>query len=104
MKPELQRIKIAEACGFTSIRMVMGDPMGMINGKLHFVPNYLNSLDAIHEAENLLIHNNPDLRESYRRTLIEVCGEKPDGFTRYWMAEASQRAEAFLRTLNLWQE
>ena len=108
MKPELQRIKIAEACGFTSIRMVIGDPMGLLNGKLHFVPDYLNSIDAMHEAEKVLLSkegNDPvyDFPWGFRYA-VELSKLGLVGEVAKLHATAAQRAEAFLRTLSLWQE
>ncbi len=70
------------------------------------IPDYPADLNAMHEAEKVLSekpdnglgslsHGNPKGR--YLHRLVEVCG---DSFPIY--ATASQRAEAFLRTLNLW--
>ena len=61
------------------------------------VPDYLTDLNAMQCAEEAL----PDEQHSeYRGKLVEVCDSLADALC----ATASQRAEAFLRTLNLWDE
>ena len=109
MTPEAQRIAIAEACGwqdfYTEANEFRGTPPGTwaySNRTVYQdgsapVPDYLNDLNAMHEAGKVL----PDLY-AYQLELIRVC-EKTDGRSA-WRATASQRAEAFLRTLNLWVE
>lgn len=117
MKPEAQRIAIAEACGWDC------DPEEArgwksrgqwcrhpdvchrsLVSKNMFLPDYLNSLDAMHEAEKVLDGNPKDpssLRYTYASFLYNLCvprGEQP------MRATAAQRAESFLRTLNLWTE
>lgn len=146
MKPEQQRIAIAEACGWRKWKF--GDPWrkglqladqrfdGFIrrvikdapaNSKTvlididemqthdasdvisdylpasHWVrndeikifpPDYLNDLNAMHEAENVL--NTRELWEIYKNHLLQ------------WMTEpicatAAQRAEAFLRAIGKWE-
>jgi len=70
-----------------------------------FLPNYLNSLDAMHEAEK---HLYPNQAHDYDRELTVILsdnGRSPisQDYLNY-RATAAQRAEAFLRTLNLWTE
>lgn len=115
MTPEQQQAAIAKACGWKGIspkyltgyapwrptpysERVMGDLESI---PLDPLPDYLNDLNAMNEAEKQMLEKHPDLRKVYRRILIEVCD---DGSYYYWQATATQRAEAFLRTLNLWQE
>ena len=100
MTPEVQRIAIAEACGWTSCRIIHGDPMGYpvnVPDQLIVIPNYLNDLNAMHEAEKGLTN---EQLEVYCNIL-----HKPNHGV-YWAihATASQRAEAFLRTIGKWEE
>ena len=107
MNKEQQRIKIAEACGFTVVSdgithcLTPCDFGGMYTpeGKLlKKTPDYLNDLNAMHEAEKVL-----KKRDLYQKFLYLVVLEDPENIEneRAW-ATAAQRAEAFLRTLNLW--
>lgn len=98
MKPEEQRIKIAEACGWT----VKRDSYGVVgtNDGIHWhshagFPDYLNDLNAMHEAENMLTED--------QMTTMSQCLHRCVGML-WGFATASQRAEAFLKTLNLWEE
>jgi hypothetical protein len=109
MKPEEQRIAIAKACGWKLVEdnpdyePYWEDPKGNMIG-ISFgeyrLPNYLNDLNAMHEAENVL--NDLNL---YRKFLYLVVLEDPSNISNEpaW-ATATQRAEAFLRTLDLWNE
>jgi hypothetical protein len=122
MTPEAQRIAIAEACGWKNadhpdvMQFKQGwtmpekwcmDPKGVLQFN-HDRPNYLNDLNAMHEAEKVLtdeIEN--DKFERYCKKLSELCcpikcGGSGCGFTI--TATAAQRAEAFLRTIGKWKE
>jgi hypothetical protein len=99
MTPEQQRTAIAEACGWkTGYR----DPEAW-----HPLPDYLNDLNAMHDAENFLFPveisdlYSPDLVKEYASYLPHMCIGHPGGAMR---ATASQRAEAFLRTIGKWKE
>jgi hypothetical protein len=86
---EEQRIAIAEACGWkTGYR----DPEAW-----HPLPDYLNDLNAMHDAEKVLNEKQEDIMNS---TLWDIM----DGRKYLWHATASQRAEAFLRTIGKWKE
>jgi hypothetical protein len=108
MNPEAQRIAIAEACGWHSMdyKSALGI-MGM-KGPLRgfmLVPDYLNDLNAMHEAEKVLTEK--QIR-SYAFTLAQVLDTAPtvdldDQFLNIH-ATAAQRAEAFLRTVGKWKE
>jgi hypothetical protein len=91
MKPHRQRIAIAEACGFKCSEY--SDELGQLVAE--FTPDYLNDLNAMHEAEKVL--NNVQ-RERYRTELVYSHAGR-DVF-----ATAAQRAEAFLRTIGKWEE
>ena len=93
MTPESQRIAIAEACGLT--------------GYLHSLPDYLSDINAMNEAEKMLT----DAQYIYFAAELNACWfhdnpqtDKRVGILRSASATAAQRAEAFLRTLNLWTE
>jgi hypothetical protein len=110
MKPELQRIAIAEACGwvfrdggnFAGVAQKLVEPP---HGRLTHImthkaairstPDYLNDLNAMHEAEKTLDYN--DLNDMEESVSFHF------GVTPFH-ATASQRAEAFLRTVGKWEE
>jgi hypothetical protein len=63
------------------------------------VPNYCTDLNAMHEAEEVLLWNKgPGVWECYRNKLRGKYGEDDIHTT------ARQRAEVFLRTLGKWEE
>lgn len=98
MKPEEQRIAIAEACGWEPSPSGLwyglsgGQTAGFKDGKVSELPDYLNDLNAMHEAEKSLT---PAQFRDYRKQLNWL---KDYGVT----AEASERAEAFLRAVGKW--
>jgi hypothetical protein len=100
MTPEEKRIKLAEAGGFTSLRMVMGELMGLLNSKLHFVPDYFSDLNEVHELEKILTLS--QFWSYADRLNAMVDGSK--GKDSYISATAAQRAEALGLTLNLWKQ
>jgi hypothetical protein len=97
MTPEKQRVAIAEACGWKWERLWTGElhgkPVGE-QGPFRELPDYLNDLNAMHEAEESL-HGNQYVE--YTNLLIEI-----EGSLFGIRATAAERAEAFLKTLNLW--
>jgi len=101
MTPEQQRVAIAEACGWkTGYR----DAVSSVTA----LPDYLNDLNAMHEAEKVLGILE---RGTYQNILGSACGgiREDDGghFVSHREsihATASQRAEAFLRTIGKWKE
>jgi hypothetical protein len=109
MNKEKQRIAIAEACGWTQI-----EPCTCCDGvsrgyqptpgahKKH-LPDYLNDLNAMHEAETVLSrgenYNQTGGFGRYKTALAEVCDEQHP-----IDATATQRAEAFLRTIGKWED
>ncbi len=105
MTPESQRIAIAEACGWerTMYQAVgkIGDvPFWYREGKFcpyADLPDYLNDLNEMHEAEKVLTE---EQRPYYLKYLREFRGTLFDTYH----STAAQRAEAFLRTLSLWKE
>ena len=100
MKPEQQRIAIAEACGWYDLVKqdvsLFGkhEPESQKTFELD-VPDYLNDLNAMHEAEKVKIIGT-EYESDYCMYLYENAHQ--------CFATAPQRAEAFLRTLNLWKD
>jgi hypothetical protein len=103
-----QRITIAKVCGWTDIKphahIIEGWPdilAGMHSGHKceRAIPDFLCDLNAMHEAEKVLggIH---DYRWCGYIAELETLTV---GSSRI-SATATQRAEAFLRTFNLWKE
>lgn len=124
MTPEQQRIVIAEACGWkchvvplhdadglitelkTMLRWVAPNEVLKVNPywNCYACPDYLNDLNAMHEAEKLILNYDAGSHGRYIDHLIDVCGKRKDEtwHLAIFHATAAQRAEAFLRTLNLW--
>ena len=67
------------------------------------IPDYLNDLNAMHEAVKSLPQN---LKPRYFACLCAVVSGAValHGYSEATEATAAQRAEAFLRTLNQWNE
>jgi hypothetical protein len=94
MTAEAQRLAIAQACGWTDIDVQGEYCFGTEAAKSELdarqfmmeLPHYCSDLNAIHEAEKTL----PDSLFVVYANKLAPC------------ATAAQRAEAFLRTLNLW--
>ena len=107
MNNEKQRIAIAEACGIVS-QDQWGSLYKTPRGILRDCPDYLNDLNAMHRAEEVLLG---DQRIAFLDELLDVLGLEigPGGwdmdFISVWQmtrATAAQRAEAFLRTIGKW--
>ena len=107
MSPQSQRIAIAEACGWTDCHsQVMepgvweydctGTPPHWSGMRYQRVPDYLNDLNAMRNAEQIITNQFTTHSEQYWRHLWFV---KPHPI----YATAAQRAEAFLKTLGLWE-
>lgn len=133
MKPEAQRIAIAEACGwkFTKIKgefsCVAVEPNGQVYhadfGNVSFLPDYTNDLNTIQSVLKTLTK---EQWLEYPKILLTILCRKdvtghPFGVSiesseRGWwkittwemqmisLATAAEIAEAFLRTLDLWVE
>ena len=96
MTPEQQRIAIAEAAGWVADVVDKGIwyiPNTFVSKQL---PDYLNDLNAMHEAEKVL-------SEDQLNKMVQLLYRIPNPY-RFWRASASQRAEAFLRTIGKWTE
>lgn len=115
MSPKKQRIAIAKACGWRIYKS---------NGVTYYerpgenvydhvlcvedLPDYLNDLNTIHEVEAQLINYTNIL--TYLCELREILAREKKRELKYIVdtmlvfTTASQRAEAFLKTLNLWKK
>ena len=106
MNPEQQRVAIAEACGWLKVH----------GHSVAGIPDYLNDLNAMHDAEETL---DASQCAEYARQLMKhhptYCVTVLDNrfapteeiaYETYQLlhATASQRAEAFLRTIGKWEE
>lgn len=109
MNSEAQRIAIAEACGWTNVHggeadgglYLRGYEPDYRGGLAKAVPLYLTDLNAMHEAEKVLntpVHMQKHAWNNYKALLEKTT----DGSSFH--ATAAQRAEAFLRTLNKWEQ
>lgn len=123
MSPDKQRIAIAYACGWKApddpeaMKLKVGwsmpekwcmDPSGVLRF-LHEIPDYLHDLNAIHEAERQCF---PTSLQQYCRTLASIvykytaAADSNFLWQGWWFVHASakERAEALLKTLNLWTD
>lgn len=114
MTPEQQRIAIFRAMDWVDEVGSMAYDGGLLKWKVwrrngvtkgdDVMGDPLNDLNAMHEAEKVL--STEQVRE-YAAYLVDLCetlkpARRPIQAQCTWHATASQRAEAFLRTLNLW--
>jgi len=123
MKPEQQRIAIAEALGWISLTGTPNDmlwpcdsyrtgvdgdmmkPPGVTHRHGAAPPDYLNDLNAMHEALSILTDTQ---WMRFLRLLVPRTDGTPDA--RWWLmkqamtAPAAQVTEAFLRTIGKWAE
>lgn len=134
MNQDKQRIAIAEACGWerrsnphglmwnharkvaslipgmpaskAKLKMTHGETDGVV------IPDYLNDLNAMHEAEKTL---DDDQRVEYVRRLTDCDFVEPEELDMLiehsdrdlWQsahATAAKRAEAFLKTIGKWED
>lgn len=125
MKPEPQRIAIAEECN-PSTGMFRGwyyDPLFnnvVRQNKVEpqyadIAPDYLNDLNAMHEAEKVLNANEyakyaellSRVHPTYCTLVLDRHEPREDFYCETFSlihATAAQRAEAFLRTIGKWEE
>lgn len=113
MNPEAQRIAVAEACGWKIADRVHPDIKlqaylcwirpGNEEWQEEELPDYLNDLNAMHDAVTSLDQSQKNYFVNILDDLIET-EKQPERDFAWCNATAAQRAEAFLRTLNLWKE
>ena len=99
MTDEQINIAIAEACGIAG-EDKWGSLYHTYHGYVRDCPDYCTDLNAMHEAEKTLLQNDALLWHKYATYLDENYINQPYTIG----ATARQRAEAFLRTLDLWKE
>ena len=101
MKPEQQNKTIAKHCGWKQSTSDNWGGWWHKKGSRNYQrlhPNYRKDLNAMFNAESTLQHYG-----YYVDELASVMGVQRQSISVVG-ATAAQRAEAFLRTLNLWQE
>jgi hypothetical protein len=100
MTHEQQRIAIAEVRGWTKIWKGSENIYG-INNDLHTcIPHYPSDLNAMHEAVMSRTLDERQLMTLELKRMIGFSKMRTEDFCVN--ATAAQRAEAFLRALNLW--
>ena len=126
MSPEAQRIAIAEACGWQEVLwsdLDLISPREARERKVYcrnnaqkrceWLPDYLNDLNAMHEAEKVLTDEqffdwskDKHTDMSYNGHLFRLVDNSTPGNRpcRYHSPTAAQRAEAFLRTVGKWED
>ena len=111
MTPNEQNCAIAKVCGWTHFTPDTVQYTARRNdGKWGVIPEYTADLNAMHEA---VAHLEPDEVDQFAIELSAIVLENdlkawwdlnPNEIAYVANADAAQRAEAFLRTLNLWKD
>lgn len=106
MKPEAQRIAIAKACGWEESAIDSKTCYNPHGAHCYWsdVPDYLNDLSAMHEAEEAAIKLSnagglPFSVLGYHDRLIARHGT-----VGAILSSATERAEQFLKTLGKWED
>lgn len=116
MDPNLQRIAIAKACGWTQCRMALRgagapergeSPYGVPPGRNYTtsLPSYLTDLNAIHEAIMIIIVRGKNIVEFrsnehlFQEELDYLCEREQ---VPVWHFTAALYSEALLRTIGKW--
>ena len=90
------RQAIAEKCGW---KIIPNSPHGIMlspDGIARFVPDYPNDINAMYEAEKVLIDHT-----GYWQWIERIQGPLKFNLVH---ATARQRAEAFLKVFGLWKD
>jgi len=124
MKPEKQRIAIAKACGWTwtnqcpehgkqTIKFWLNKHTGRKRYYDYLLPHYLDDLNDMADAEETLtgeqlylygnILDRVTLPEN-KKEMAYIHGPEAGMYPELLRATATQRAEAFLRTVGRWEE
>ena len=111
MNKEAQRIAIAKLCGkgHRQVRGIEALTLGVKSESYvqsSAAPDYLNDLNACYEFEKVATATHL-LEAKYEGKLMEAVCEGPQRSTDNIVlirATATQRAEAFLKTFNKWEE
>ena len=113
LTPEEQRIKVAELCGWEVRKSGAAILSGIIcwnseldksrppedDGIRFDVPDYLNDLNAIHEAEKSLDDTQSVNYDYYLKCICWDDGVRTNTRIGAHLATAAQRAEAFVLTM-----
>jgi hypothetical protein len=104
MTPKLQNITIAAFCGWAYANFNW-----FLNGEYsnHAPPDYVADLNAMHSAEQALLST--EQQNAYYANIAEITWGNEETGNRQVVfnqltATAAQRAEAFLKTLGMWEE
>jgi len=101
MKTEQINIAIAKACGWQiKVKAYHAKSPAGEWKYLDKIPDYCNDLNAMHEAEKIL---SDESHADYACELVKTIRQNGEWFESV-SATAAQRAEAFLRTINKWEE
>lgn len=96
MSPESQQIAIAEACGYERRLDGYWREKGMVGSC--GIPDYLNDLNAMHEAERAIgLHGN-----NFRGRMLRRSWGTYTAFLDSRFLTASERAQALLMTIKKW--
>jgi hypothetical protein len=106
MKPEKQRLVIAEASGWTvSANGWWSHPTLPDNGgAMPDAPDYIADLNAMHEAEKVLTYEQAEEFVEYLADQKNIAENPPPWRFNVASATAAQRAEAFLKTIGKWED
>lgn len=107
MKEEAQRIAILDTLGWVDLHLAPGGLYGRprVGAAKRPAPDPLNDLNACHEAEKALTDELwPKYRDHLRTAVLGAVRMVSDWCKADIHATASQRAEAFLRTIGKWEE
>ena len=109
MSPEQQRIAIAEACGWDCSEILEGED-GLLfarkEGDWDILPDYLNDLNAMHEACKTLTEQQELVFRGHLHTITRrdyKSGVRSQILSTI-NATAVQRCEAFLKTIRKWKD
>jgi hypothetical protein len=116
MSPNEQNVALAKACGWTQINPnTVQYTAQNSNGKWDTIPDYVNDLNAIHDAKETLginDRNNLDIRVKWvgalrdvvsRRCPLNKLGTPVVSDLDILCASAEEHAEALLKTLKKWK-
>ena len=100
MTNEEINIAITEACGwrlFSQFKNLWAPPRSVVEYDCDAcpLPDYINDLNAMHEAEKVLTTAQMTTMSQYLHRKLGML---------WGFATASQRAEAFVRTIGKWEQ
>ena len=115
MSPEKKRVSIAKACGWKDCdinwlqkpALLLGSKPTFSNGKIisylvdQTIPHYLTDLNACHEMEEVLTH---DQQIDYMEWLGLCDDDHGHKLWAYVHATAAERCKAFRRVMGLCEE